>query len=153
MDYTLKQCADKAKLGQSTARFYKEKYLEYFTTSGEGRATKYAENTVDILLLIAKSYKDKLDYDQIKEVLDGLYGVNVSTSLVEQGDNNNTVVVQQNELIEIIHGLRDSLESVVQTVERLEKKSDVVAERHDRLLMESLRLIGERNRKWWRFGR
>jgi len=82
---TLKQCAELAHIGVSSARFYKDKpeFKHYFTTIGEGRNTKYQEeSTVELLLLISKSYADNLDADQIVELLENRYGI--ITDLVTQ---------------------------------------------------------------------
>ena len=96
---TLKQCAELAHIGVSSARFYKDKpeFKHYFTTIGEGRNTKYQEeSTVELLTLIGKSYADNLDADQIVDLLENRYGV--ITDLVVQEENNNTTITQQEDL-------------------------------------------------------
>lgn len=97
MYVTLKSCADKAGINISTARFYKDRYLQYFTTSGEGRNTKYdEESTVEILALISKLYKQNMDEAQIIEVLENRFGVQVDT----------TPVVQETPQIDVVETIR-----------------------------------------------
>lgn len=148
MDVTLKHCADKAKINISTARFYKDKYLQYFTTSGEGRNTKYdEESTVEILSLISKLYKQNMDEAQIVEALDNLYGIPTSSDLV----------VQELPQLDIIEGIREMLSSeLAKRDEAIDKLSQQVSElaqgseERDRMLMENIRLLQQQNGKsWW----
>lgn len=135
MYLTLKQCADLAKIGISSARFYKDKpeFKPYFITIGEGRNTKYQEtSTVETLTLISKAYTDNLDADQIVELLENRYGV--ITDLVTQEGNNNTTTTQQEDLTNSIRAIfieeiakRDSLilhlqQELVNTKEELQQE-------------------------------
>ena len=98
-----------------------------------------------------------MDYDQIKEVLDDLYGVNVSTSLVAQSENNNTAVVQQDVITAIKEAVREEVKALEDKIDMLASEArerDVQSESRDAVLMDTLRAIREKNeKKWWRFGR
>ena len=139
MYLTLKQCSNLANINVSTARFYKDRYLQYFTTQGEGKTTKFEQDsTVEILCLIKASYAKGYDHDQITEVLDRRYGVNV-TDLVTQEADNSTETMQQC-LIEVFK----------EEISRLEDKIDSLAscsDERDKRIMENIRLIQEQNSK------
>ena len=153
---TLKRCAELAdNLNISTARFYKDKYLQYFTTSGEGKKTRYDEtSTVELLLLITNSYKQNFDMDQIVELLDSKYGV-IVTDLVPQTEDNTTVTVQQS-MVEVIRtAVSEEVKQLSDQVETLIKDAntrDAQSQSRDALLMENIRLLQEKaNKKWWKW--
>jgi len=109
MYLTLKQIAEGAGIGASLAAFYRDRFEEYLKVSGEGRHRKYDESNIELFILIARHYKEGLDYDQIKQNLDKKYGYAVpnSTDLIE---NNKTKVVQQEDLAQSIrHVLLEEL--------------------------------------------
>jgi len=151
MYVTLKACADKAGINISSARFYKDKFLQYFATSGEGRNTKYdEESTVEILALISKLYKQNMDEAQIIEELENRYGIPTVGHLVQQEKDNNSETTQQ----ELINAVTEVFRG---EISRLEDKIDELAQgskSRDELLMETLVAIRERDRKkswkWWK---
>jgi len=170
---TLKQCADLAKIGVSSARFYKDKpeFKHYFTTIGEGRNTKYQEgSTIELLTLISKSYADNLDADQIVEILESSYGV--VTDLVTQEKKNNSTTEQQEDLTHSIRaifseelGKRDQLildlqeqlsdnqqelTDIKQSLESLHEKSEnrdrTSLRRHEDITLMMKNLMAEKER-------
>jgi len=143
IDITLKKASELTGINTSTIRFYRTKreFQHFFITSGEGRKMKYDEkSTVAILNIIAESYKKSLDADAIVEILEGMYGVNIVPK------ESSPAVVQQ----DVIEAIRDVFK---EELVELHNKIDTMGERHDKLLMESIRILQERNKKWWRFGR
>jgi len=179
MDLTLKQLAQKSGIGASLAAFYRDRYEEYLVVSGEGRQRKYSDKNISLFVLIAKHYKDGLDYDQIKQDLDDRYGVSIpnSTGLVV---NNNTKTTEQEDLTQsiravfieemekrdtlILHllqqlsdmeecftGIKHSLESLHEKGENRDRTS---LDRHEgiTLMMRNMQADKERiqqQRKWW----
>jgi len=100
---TLKQCSELTDINISTCRYYKDVYLQYFRTQGEGKTTKFEKSsTVEILNVIKASYVRKLDHDQIVELLDKMYGINVTTDIVTQEPDNSTEATQQEDLAHTI---------------------------------------------------
>jgi len=157
MDLTLKQASDLAHMNISTCRFYKDKYIQYFTTSGEGKKTKFEENsTVEILLLIGKSYAEGLDQDQITEILDNRYGVNIVADIVPV-ENNNKIDATQHDVItaikEAFHEEVKALEDKIDLLAVEARERDTQSQSRDELIMTNIRLLQEKRRPWWRFGK
>jgi len=146
---TLKRCSELAKQNISTSRFYKNKYLQYFKTSGEGKKTKFEESsTVELLRLIGESYTKGLDSDQITGLLDMQYGVTVTD--IAQQDNNSIGTTQHEDLVQSIRSVfveeiskRDSL--ILDLQEELEGIKQALAEQAERA-EDSARRLEERDR-------
>jgi len=169
MYLTLKQCSELTDINISTCRYYKDSYLEYFDTQGEGKTTKFEEHsTIEILKLIKSAYVKKLDHDQIVELLNVHRGFIPSNPVVQVPDNN-TETTQQEDLVhslrivlqqelnrrdELILELQEELESIRQTLaEHNEKAEDRArsAESRDGDIMSAIReLQQQRNKPWWR---
>ena len=125
MYLTLKQCSELTDINISTCRYYKDVYLQYFRTQGEGKTTKFEKSsTVEILNVIKASYVRKLDHDQIVELLDKMYGVNVTTDIVTQEPDNNTIATQQEDLVQSIRHV---------LLEELIKQSHIIIQLQDEL--------------------
>ena len=158
MDLTLKQASDLAHMNISTCRFYKDKYIQYFTTSGEGKKTKFEEkSTVEILLLIGKSYAEGLDQDQITEILDNRYGVNIVADIVPVENNNKIDATQQDVITAIKEAFREEVKALEDKIDLLAsdaRERDTQSQSRDAVLMDALRAIREKNeKKWWRWGK
>lgn len=86
----------------STARYYVDKYIDFFTYTGDGRKRRYdEESTIEILTAISEYYaQNKADYEII-EYLSTVRQPVVSADFseveeeVEQQNNNKTIVKQQ----------------------------------------------------------
>jgi len=151
---TLKRCAELAdNLNISTARFYKDKYLQYFTTSGEGKKTRYDEtSTVELLLLITNSYKQNFDMDQIVELLDSKYGV-IVTDLVPQTEDNTTVTARQSMVEAIRTVVSEEVKQLSDQVETLINDAntrDVQSQSRDEMLLTTMRMMIEKRKPWWK---
>ena len=123
MYLTLKQCSELTDINISTCRYYKDTYLPYFNTQGEGKTTKFErDSTIEILNIIKTSYTKKLDHDQIIEVLEKRFGV--VTDLVAQSPDNSTEATQQEDLV---HSIRHTL------LEELAKQNRIILQLQDEL--------------------
>jgi len=162
MYLTLKQCSELTDINISTCRYYKDTYLPYFNTQGEGKTTKFEkDSTIEILNIIKASYAKKMDHDQIIDILEKRYGVVVD--LVTQGPGNNTETTQQEDLVQslkvIILDLQEELADIKQTLLKQDERNedgDRRAEARDNEVLQKLNDIKmiqqQRNKKpWWRF--
>jgi len=168
MFLTLKQISDKTGIGVSLLRFYRDRYEEHLQFTGDGRTRKYAENSVDIFLLIAKGYREKLDYEQIKQELDNKCGFiipNLTQSKTETTEQEDLVqslrAMLQQELSrrdELILELQEEIESIKQALtehnERAEDRSRS-AESRDGDIMQAIRELQsekqqQRNKPLWK---
>ena len=174
MEMTWKQVCDAAKLNESTGRFYKEKFKQYFSHSGVGRHKKYSKESIAQLLLIAELYGKGLDASQVMCALEAQYGIPISS----QDESSSTYAVQQEEFVaairqvfqeelakrdELIIELQKELTSVKDTVVSMEQKAEEftrTATDRDREVMEEIRKVQavqqqQNSRAWWKrlFGR
>ena len=169
MEMTWKQVCDAAKINESTGRFYKEKFKQYFSHSGVGRHKKYSQESIAQLLLIAELYGKGLDASQVMCALEAQYGIPISsqdksssTYAVQQSallDNSSTYAVQQEEFVaairqvfqeelakrdELIIELQKELTSVKDIVVSMEQKAEEFARTatdSDREVMEEIRKV------------
>jgi hypothetical protein len=170
MHLTFKQVCDNGKINESTGRFYKGKFEEFFSSDGVGRHKKYDDRATELLILIAKLYSEGNDYEQVRMSLEGEMGVTV-TSIVTQQSSSSSEVVQQDiencmrrvfrEEMEkrdaVIFELQEELESVKETLLRIEQKGEESAKTaldRDREVIEAIRTVQtvtqqQSSRTWW----
>ena len=138
---------------QSTSAWQRDKFIKFFKCTGSGRARKYSPECIDVLKIISSMYSDGKVYEEILEVLENNYGVQI-TDVVTQP---NTVATQQ-DIVETIRLMFvDELSKRDRDIERLEQKIDCltsVSDERDKLLMENIKLIREQQEqqqpnKWW----
>lgn len=170
MHLTFKQVCETAKINESTGRFYKGKFEEFFSSDGVGRHKKYDDRATELLILIAKLYGQGNDYEQVRIFLEGKIGVTV-TDIVKQQSSSSSEVVQQDiensmrrvfrEEMEkrdaVIFELQEELESVKETLLRIEQKGEESAKTasdRDSDVMEAIRAVQtttqqQSSRTWW----
>jgi len=169
MSYAFKQCAKLAGIGESLARFYKDRYEEYFiVSSGEGRNRRYSQQTVDTLKFISRCYNDKRDHSEIVEALDSLYGVPIENTTTEIIENSKTKAMQQEDLAHSLHliyeelqrrgsvilELQEELEGIRRTLAEQDKRAEDRArdsENRDEEIIHMMRATQQqRNKPWWK---
>jgi len=170
MFLTLKQISDKTGIGVSLIRFYRDRYEEYLQFTGDGRTRKYAENSADIFLLVAKHYKNGLDYDQIKQDLDNKYGFVIPNSIELTEDKTKTT--QQEDLVqslklmlqqelnrrdELILELQEELADIKETLLKQDEKAEDRYRRtedRDNEVLQAIRALQaetqQRNKPLWK---
>lgn len=77
---TLTEAAEQAGVNENTARYYRNKFGEYFPATGEGRNRRYAQETVQILRVIKDCYDQGMDAEKVKQRLNDTFGVPVVTT-------------------------------------------------------------------------
>lgn len=147
MDYTLKKIAELAQINVSSARYYRDLYESYFTTTGEGRNRRYSESNIALLKSISKMYSEGMLAAQIVETLDSSYGIPVTRDLPVVQENTAT---QQDILNEVRNIFKEEIKTLEDKVDALAQGS----QERDARLMETMRAISEKNqKKGWRFWR
>jgi DNA-binding transcriptional MerR regulator len=170
MVLTFTQVCKAAGANDSTGRFYKSKFEEFFVSAGTGRHKTYDQRAVDLLIRIKELYGMDYTYEQVRRALEDSMGVQV-TDLVPQDTNSSNFVVQQEftdairkvfreELFrrdELIIELQEELVSVKEALLRVEQNGNTTTmalEDRDREVMESIRAVQlaveqQRSRTWW----
>lgn len=114
--YSIAELAKITGIPESTVRYYRNKYEEYFEYVGVGRKRRYKESAVDVLRTIAECSDRNLSKEQIQLRLNQEFAKYVD--LEESGDNyssNNVATTQQQS---------NSLEIVAKSLERIADQQD-----------------------------
>lgn len=151
MRLSWKDVYTQAKVNPSTSAWQRDRFLSYFTYTGEGRHRKYGEDSIELLRTISTLYAEGKTYEDILDVLENRFGVQVDTTPVVQE-------TPQIDVVEVIRGvMREELERRDDAIERLESKVDELingSKERDLILTETLREIQKKNeKKGWRFWR
>jgi DNA-binding transcriptional MerR regulator len=164
VNFTFKQCAELAELKESTARFYRDTFPNYFSSVGEGRKRQYYPSVVEVLKFISGSYAQNLTQEQIEQLLEMKWGVILEVKTQELNNAaqelRNTVTTQsqehsisQSQLLEIVKtAFFQELEKRDEAILRLEKQVELLSqaqEQRDLELMKAIRSIQERNNETW----
>lgn len=176
--YTFKQAAELAGLHENTARTYRDRFLEFFTCTGEGRRRRYPDEAVAILKLISEKVSQNLTQEQIQVELERKYGLFINTitrkdNITTPEDNNNTETqlemapatrTQFLELVRIavaqelqsrdvvIEELKTELKESIKNFDALITKQEKREQERDTWIVELLRDLMEKQKKpWWQF--
>lgn len=164
MNFTFKQCAELAEVKESTARFYRDTFPNFFSAVGEGRKRQYHPSVVEVLKFISGNYAQNLTQEQIQILLEQKYGITVEVEKQELSNAtqelNNAIATQsqehnitQTQLLEIMKmAFSQELEKRDEAILRLEKKVELFSktqEQRDQELMKAIRSIQERNNETW----
>ena len=95
MNLTWKEVYTRANVLPSTATSQRERFVEFFSYSGKGRARRYGEESVEVLMLISSMYSDSKDFETIREELERSFFV--PTDITTTSDDEPTTM-QRNQL-------------------------------------------------------
>ena len=68
--YTIKRLSEITGIPESTVRYYRDRYPDYFHHTGRGRKKRYKKEALDALRLIAEASKRSLTAEETRELLD-----------------------------------------------------------------------------------
>lgn len=74
---TISQIAKELQIPESTARYYRDRFINYIPFVGKGRAKKYRPETVEILRFIAEGFNRNLTAMEIEDGLSRMVARNV----------------------------------------------------------------------------
>lgn len=140
MEYlTLKQLSQQAGIPESTARYYRDKYSQFFQVRGDGRKRRYHPNTIDVLKFIAEQTQASQTQEQVDEGLSRKFTRVYDVSIETQRNNATTQQDPQFDLAELMKSQLLSQDKLTQAILRLAVASE---ERNKELSLEvnSLRL-------------
>jgi DNA-binding transcriptional MerR regulator len=175
--YTFKQTAELAGLHENTARTYRDRFLEFFVCTGEGRRRRYPEEAVAILKLISEKVSQNLTQEQIQVELERKYGLFINTTTREHNtttpeDNNNTetqleiVPATRTQFLELVRiavaqelqgrdtviaELKAELEESIKNFDTLMAKQEKREQDRDAWIVAQLRELTEHKNPWWQF--
>jgi len=69
--FKIKEVSEKINAGESTVRFWRDRYETFIPTIGKGRKRRYTAEGVEVLRLIAELSKEGLSKTEINDILSG----------------------------------------------------------------------------------
>jgi len=64
---------------ESTARGYRDRFPSYMLTSGQGRAKRYTDQTLEALRIVATMSREGIPYEDIESALEARFGIVVES--------------------------------------------------------------------------
>ncbi|RCO04253.1 MerR family transcriptional regulator [Bacilli bacterium] len=164
---TMAEVAKELNIPESTARYYRDHFIDYIPSVGEGRKKRYRLETVEVLRFIAEGFKRKLTAIEIEDSLSQMFPKNIdmkettaiTTAVVQQQSENDNkhyalqlqnALEQMNATMKIIADQKEEITELRKHVADIEKQQqkqeDYINNRlkeRDQKLMESLKEIQE----------
>ncbi|KGX84970.1 MerR family transcriptional regulator [Pontibacillus litoralis] len=168
---TMAGVAKELHIPESTARYYRDHFIDYIPFVGEGRKKRYRPETVEVLRFIAEGFKRKLTATEIEDGLSQVFPRNmdteqptaITTAVVQQQSENDSnpyalqlqnALEQMNATMKVIADQKEEIAELREHITDVEKKQQKQEEyiqhqlnQRDQKLMESLRKMQEEKQK------
>jgi DNA-binding transcriptional MerR regulator len=125
---TMAEVAKELDIPESTARYYRDSFIDFIPSVGEGRKKRYRPETVEVLRFIAEGFKGKLTAMEIETGLSQVFPRNLD---MEQPVATTTAVVQQqseNEVKQYALQLQMALEQMGKTMQVIANQKEEISE-------------------------
>lgn len=125
---TIAEIAKELHIPESTARYYRDGFIDYIPSVGEGRKKRYRSETVEVLRFIAEGFKRKLTATEIEDGLSRMFPRNLD---IEQPTAVTTAAAQQqpeNEINQYALQLQMAFEQMGKTMEVIADQKEEIAE-------------------------
>lgn len=168
---TMAEIARQLKIPESTCRYYRDRFIDYIPSVGEGRNRRYKPEAAEVLRIVAESMNRNLTATEIEEALSLKFARFVDVELEPQLTTATTQQQHNADLfLALIAGQQQAIESIAATLEQLaQQKEDTEAlrqevsalrqelEARDQRLVKQLRESiatqpAKERRRWWPFG-
>ena len=152
MELTWKQVWTRADVLPSTATSQRNRYPDYFPCTGKGRQRRYGEESVGALIIISSMSNEGKGYDEILEALQDRFGMIANITATNNDDK--TATNQQDVITAIKEAFREEIKALEDKIDLLAtdaRERDTQSQSRDTLLMENIRLLQKKKRKWWQW--
>lgn len=125
---TIAEIAKELDIPESTARYYRDNFIDYVPSVGEGRKKRYRPETVEVLRFIAEGFKRKLTATEIDNGLSHMFPRNFD---VEQSTAITTATTQQqseNEIKQYALQLQIALEQMTKAMQVVADQKEEITE-------------------------
>lgn len=125
---TIAEIAKELDIPESTARYYRDNFIDYVPSVGEGRKKRYRPETVEVLRLIAEGFKRRLTATEIENGLSQMFPRNFA---IEEPTTITTAAAQQqseNEVKQYALQLQIALEQMTKTMQVIADQKEEIAE-------------------------
>jgi len=113
MKYKIKDLAKILKIPESTARYFRDRHIEYMSSTGSGRKRRYDDDTLKALRLICDSENAEEAQDKLSRVFTRVIEVK------DQNSNSNSRAVAEQQSFESVEVLARTLEQITIAVTKL----------------------------------
>jgi DNA-binding transcriptional MerR regulator len=131
--YTVAELSKLIDIPESTVRYYRDKFPQYFPCSGEGRKRRYSSQIADVLRIIAEESKRSSSAEDIENRL----SIEFSAIYEVKEDNAVNTAVQQQQLnltvFGVIKDISSNLETIVNKLTAVEKQNEIIVEQHNKI--------------------
>ncbi len=125
---TIAEVAKELNIPESTARYYRDNFIDFIPSVGEGRKKRYRPETVEVLRFIAEGFKRKLTATEIEDGLNQIFTRNLD---IDQPTVITTAATQQqseNEVKQYALQLQIALEQMSKTMQVIANQKEEIAE-------------------------
>ncbi|WEZ10427.1 MerR family transcriptional regulator (plasmid) [Priestia flexa] len=125
---TIAEVAKELDIPESTARYYRDSFIDYIPSVGEGRKKRYRSETVEVLRFIAEGFKRKLTATEIENGLSQMFPRNFD---IEQPTAVTTAAAQQqaeNDVKQYALQLQIAFEQMGKTMQVIADQKEEIAE-------------------------
>ena len=140
--YTIKELAHELDVGESTVRYWRDRYHEFIPSVGQGKRRKYRSEALEVLRFIQQEANRSKTAAEIKEGLTQIFPVNIehkqesqrSSAAAQQQHNSEQNLPSVQEFVgEVFERVRDILQEQNQRMESLEAENRELRDRLARL--------------------
>ncbi len=104
---TLKQIAAELNLPPSTVKYYRDMFPEYMPGVKGGRYVKYEPPALEIIDTISKGFKNNLEQQQIRELLNSKFALNIEPA--ENEPTTTTVATTEQQQLMVLSQAKDEI--------------------------------------------
>lgn len=155
---TIAEVANELKIPESTARYYRDGFMDYIPFVGEGRKKRYRPETIEVLRFIAEGFKRKLTAEEIEDGLGRMFPRNMddtqstarSKAVVQQQSKNdaNTSDLQLQNVLEQVNMTMQVMTDQQKEITELREKLEQLEEKQARSESAATTEISKKQ-KWW----
>ena len=169
--YTMVEMAKIIGIPESSARGYRDRFLSYMTTTGQGRGKRYTKEALEALRMAATMSREGIPNEDIKTALEVRFGV-----AIESQDSQPRTVVSSSQIVaeaipeelarlfaQVVHtaveeAIRIQNEELHQEIKELRQElakfkqdqEEKAQDRDDRIVAQIRDLMEQKKQPWWK---
>lgn len=142
---TVAEIARRLNIPESTARYYRDRFAMYIPVFGEGKSRRYRPETLDIIRIIADSFRSGMSAEGVENELKGLFAVNVESQ--QQTATTQQLLVNGNEIPVFWGEFQREFSSLKNVIEKQNELMIELVKEQNELMKLMLDKVAERDKK------
>jgi len=152
--YTMVEMAKIIGIPESSARGYRDRFLSYMTTTGQGRGKRYTEEALEALRIVATMSREGIPNEDIETSLEARFGV-----VIESQDSQSQTIVSSSQIVAdqsqaLVLAIMGEMAAMREQITALHAQLECREESRDQHLVAVMREIQEMrqemHRPWWK---